>query len=106
MPFSLKHIRILVVLLNKGPSAGKTATIVEIIDHNRVCLLGLLRSPSNQFLTIAMPTLGPHRRPNNRRNSPILPLPAPYAHLFRRPRPAPCCRDCDRQEVRRESVRR
>lgn len=40
MPSSLMHIRILVVLLNKGPSAGKTATIVEIIDHNRVCLLG------------------------------------------------------------------
>lgn len=25
-----------VVLLNDGPSAGKLATIVEIIDHNRV----------------------------------------------------------------------
>lgn len=25
-----------VVLLNEGPSAGKLATIVEIIDHNRV----------------------------------------------------------------------
>ena len=31
-----EHIHTLVVLLNKGPSAGKTATIVEIIDHNRV----------------------------------------------------------------------
>lgn len=27
-----------VVLLNDGPSAGKLATIVEIIDHNRVRL--------------------------------------------------------------------
>jgi large subunit ribosomal protein L14e len=25
-----------VVLVNDGPSAGKLATIVEIIDHNRV----------------------------------------------------------------------
>lgn len=25
-----------VVLVNKGPSAGKLATIVEVIDHKRV----------------------------------------------------------------------
>lgn len=31
-----------VVLLNDGPSAGKLATIVEIIDHNRVRALALL----------------------------------------------------------------
>jgi hypothetical protein len=30
-----------VVLLSEGPSAGKLATIVEIIDHNRVSLRSL-----------------------------------------------------------------
>jgi large subunit ribosomal protein L14e len=82
MSFSLKHIHTSVVLLNKGPSAGKTATIVEIIDHKRVCLLRLLCLPCNLFLTIAIRPLGPHRRPNNRCTSPILPLPASVAHLF------------------------
>lgn len=28
-----------VVLVNKGQSEGKLATIVEIIDHKRVCLI-------------------------------------------------------------------
>jgi hypothetical protein len=32
-----------VVLLNDGPSAGKLATIVEIIDHNRVRAISTLR---------------------------------------------------------------
>lgn len=31
-----------IVLLNEGPYANKLATIVEIIDHNRVSLLLLL----------------------------------------------------------------
>jgi len=99
MLFTLKHIRILVVLLNKGPHAGKTATIVEIIDHKRVCLSGVLRSLCDPYLTLAILLLGPDRRPNDWCTSPILPLPASVPHLFRRPKPAPCCRDCDRQEV-------
>jgi large subunit ribosomal protein L14e len=43
-----------VVLLNKGPYTGKTATIVEIIDHNRVCLSGLLCSSCDLFLRVAI----------------------------------------------------
>ena len=33
---ALADLRIIVVLLKAGPYAGKTATIVEIIDHKRV----------------------------------------------------------------------
>ena len=48
-PFRLKHIRTSVVLLNKGPHAGKTATIVEIIDHNRVCISELYAGVAFSF---------------------------------------------------------
>lgn len=63
----------LVVLLKSGPYAGKTATIVEIIDQNRVYSISqtgssLLTLPSSQAL-IDGPTTGVPRQP------------FPYKHL-------------------------
>lgn len=49
-----------VVLLNEGPSAGKLATIVEIIDHNRALIEGPSTGVPRQSFPYRRLTLTPH----------------------------------------------
>ncbi|KAH3899806.1 60S ribosomal protein eL14 SCDLUD_004099 [Saccharomycodes ludwigii] len=48
-----------VVLIKKGPSAGKLATIVEIIDHKRALIDGPETGVSRQAITLGHVTLTP-----------------------------------------------
>lgn len=34
-------------MINYGPDAGKLAVVVDIIDHNRVCVLSMTTKASN-----------------------------------------------------------
>ncbi|GAA5820754.1 hypothetical protein JCM11251_003142 [Rhodosporidiobolus azoricus] len=49
-----------VVLLNDGPSAGKLATIVEIIDHNRALIDGPSTGVPRQAFTYRRLVLTPY----------------------------------------------
>merc|ERR1712080_590924 len=49
-----------VVLLNDGPSAGKLATIVEIIDHNRALIDGPSTGVPRQPFTYRRLVLTPY----------------------------------------------
>lgn len=53
-----------VVLLNSGPSAGKIAVIVEIIDHNRAIIDGPLTSVPRQAFPYRHLSLTPLRLTN------------------------------------------
>ncbi len=54
-----------VVLVEEGPSAGKLAVIVEIIDHNRVSLAAALHSTSEDTSTVG--TSAHERRTGSRK---------------------------------------
>ena len=71
-----------VVLFNSGPYANRLATIVEIIDHKRVCLLNL-----PIFSLAKAGVKGPRRRPIKFQTlcptpfrSPKLAHPLPHRH--------------------------
>uniref|UniRef100_A0A060TAS0 ARAD1B02948p n=1 Tax=Blastobotrys adeninivorans TaxID=409370 RepID=A0A060TAS0_BLAAD len=53
-----------VVLVKKGPSAGKLATIVEIIDHKRVLIDGPSTGVPRQGVLLGHVVLTPHVIPN------------------------------------------
>lgn len=77
-----------VVLLNDGPSAGKLATIVEIIDHNRVRALDhLLRVGRGAMLTSTISLICDPRLSNCSTPSLYSPrrhLPTPFASRLSR----------------------
>ncbi|KAK9467595.1 ribosomal protein L14-domain-containing protein [Lipomyces arxii] len=48
-----------IVLIGKGPSAGKLAAIVEIIDHKRILVDGPISGVPRQSIPLAKVTLTP-----------------------------------------------
>ncbi|KAK9447427.1 60S ribosomal protein eL14 [Limtongia smithiae] len=48
-----------IVLISKGPAAGKLATVVEIIDHKRILVDGPTTGVPRQELALAHVTLTP-----------------------------------------------
>ncbi|KAG8863918.1 hypothetical protein FRC20_010461 [Serendipita sp. 405] len=90
-----------VVLLKGGPHAGKTAVIVEIIDHNRVRNRLSSRALSMRMFISRLPT-GCHRWTDNRGPSSIFSLQTPYSHQICCKRSATWSRNADSEEIRRE----